>query len=162
VVTRRVQVIVALTLVLIGGAALDWWWYSGSTRHPRVLLIGVDGADPATLDRLIGQGRLPTFERLRREGAYGRLRSREPLLSPVIWTTIATGRTPQDHGVLDFVTRSQSQAPVAASRRCGISRRRSAGHPDSSAGTRRFRLKMCKASRFRIESRFTRSRATRW
>ncbi len=111
-VTRRVHVIVALTLVLITAAALDWWWSSGSTRHPRVLLIGVDGADPATLDRLISHGKLPTFERLRREGAYGRLRSREPLLSPVIWTTIATGRTPQDHGVLDFVEATPDGHPV--------------------------------------------------
>ncbi len=111
--------IVALALVLISGAALDWWWYSGRTRHPRVLLIGLDGADPATLDRLIGQGKLPTFERLRREGVYGRLRSREPLLSPVIWTTIATGRTPQDHGVLDFVEAAADghAIPITSARR---------------------------------------------
>ncbi|MCA1610474.1 MAG: alkaline phosphatase family protein [Acidobacteria bacterium] len=36
---------------------------------PRVLLIGIDGADPRIIDRLIAAGKLPTFERLRREGA---------------------------------------------------------------------------------------------
>ena len=67
------------------------------------MLVGIDGADPEIIARLIAGGRLPTFARLKREGASGRLQSREPLLSPVVWTTIATGRKPQDHGVLDFV-----------------------------------------------------------
>ncbi len=70
---------------------------------PRVLLLGVDGVDPAIVARLVKAGRLPTLARLEREGAYGPLRSHEPLLSPLVWTTIATGRKPQDHGVLDFV-----------------------------------------------------------
>jgi len=79
---------------------------------PRVLLVGVDGADPDVLDRLIGSGKLPTFARLKREGAYGRLRSREPLLSPIVWTSIATGRKGQDHGVLDFVEAAEDGKPV--------------------------------------------------
>ena len=57
-------------------------------RSPRrVLLIGVDGADPGILERLIGEGRLPSFARLKAAGASGPLRSREPLLSPILWTT---------------------------------------------------------------------------
>src|SRR4051812_41370534 len=43
-----------------------------------------------------------------------------PLLSPIIWTTIATGRTPDEHGVLDFMVDlpSGGQGPVSvASRR---------------------------------------------
>jgi predicted AlkP superfamily phosphohydrolase/phosphomutase/Tfp pilus assembly protein PilF len=115
--TRRAQLIVLLVLII--GAALGWSWSAGSRRHPRVLLIGVDGADPAILDRLIDEGKLPTFARLRREGAYGRLRSREPLLSPIIWTTIATGRKAQDHGVLDFVEAAADghTMPISSSRR---------------------------------------------
>jgi predicted AlkP superfamily phosphohydrolase/phosphomutase/Tfp pilus assembly protein PilF len=86
--------------------------WRGSSLHPRVLLVGIDGADPAIVDRLAAAGKLPTFDRLRREGAYAPLRSREPLLSPVIWTTIVTGRTPQDHGVLDFVEAAPDGHPV--------------------------------------------------
>ncbi len=70
---------------------------------PRVLLIGLDGADLRAVDRLIGEGKLPAFARLKREGAFGRLASTEPMLSPIVWTTIATGRLPQDHGIFDFV-----------------------------------------------------------
>jgi tetratricopeptide (TPR) repeat protein len=51
----------------------------------------------------MSEGKLPNFARLRREGAYGRLRSFEPMLSPILWTTIATGRTPDAHGIGHFV-----------------------------------------------------------
>lgn len=46
---------------------------------------------------------MPNFARLRQEGAYGRLRSQEPLLSPILWTTIATGKGPEQHGIGHFV-----------------------------------------------------------
>src|SRR5262249_40075861 len=39
---------------------------------------------------------------LRSSGAWGRLRSFEPTASPVIWTTIATGKRPEQHGVEAF------------------------------------------------------------
>src|SRR5205807_3366854 len=101
VLSRRVRVY--LIVLAVGLAAWAVVRRASASAHPRVLLIGVDGADPAMLERLISTGKLPAFARLRREGAFGRLRSREPLLSPVVWTTIATGRKGQDHGVLDFV-----------------------------------------------------------
>jgi len=68
----------------------------------RVLLVALDGLDPNTLELLIDEGKLPTFSRLRKEGAWGRLRSIQPLLSPVVWTTIATGRPSLDHQISDF------------------------------------------------------------
>ncbi len=71
----------------------------------RVLMIGIDGADWEIVDRLAASGRLPVLDRLRREGAAGVLLSEEPLLSPIVWTTIATGRSPADHGIFGFLTR---------------------------------------------------------
>jgi predicted AlkP superfamily phosphohydrolase/phosphomutase len=67
-----------------------------------VLLIGLDGATWSLIHPWIVRGSLPNFERLRREGAWGTLESMEPMASPRIWTTIATGRQPEDHGVLGF------------------------------------------------------------
>jgi predicted AlkP superfamily phosphohydrolase/phosphomutase/tetratricopeptide (TPR) repeat protein len=89
------------------------------SRPARVLLIGIDGADPGILERLMGEGRLPNFARLKSMGAFGPLRSREPLLSPVVWTTIATGRKAQDHGILDFVEISAdgTPTPIGSSKR---------------------------------------------
>ncbi len=59
--------------------------------------------DPEAVDLLMSEGQLPNFAKLRQEGAYGRFRSQKPLLSPVIWTTIATGHTPDRHGIGHFV-----------------------------------------------------------
>src|SRR5262245_53127987 len=96
----------SVALILAGPGCSD------AGRSPRVLLVGVDGVDPAIVERLSASGRLPTFTRLRREGAFGVLASREPLLSPLLWTTVATGRKAQDHGVLDFVEVSPAGHPV--------------------------------------------------
>lgn len=75
----------------------------GGGAPPRVVFLGVDGADPRIVDRLVAQGRLPHLAKLRAEGVYGPLRSREPMLSPILWTTMVTGRKGPDHGILDFV-----------------------------------------------------------
>lgn len=72
-------------------------------RGGRVLVLGLDGMDPATVDLLMSEGEMPSFAKLRQEGAYGRLRSQNPLLSPIIWTTIATGKGPEEHGIGHFV-----------------------------------------------------------
>jgi predicted AlkP superfamily phosphohydrolase/phosphomutase/predicted TPR repeat methyltransferase len=79
---------------------------SGDSRG-RVLLIGLDGLDPRVVDLLMSEGKLPAFARLRQEGAHGILQSRRPLLSPVIWTTIATGKTPDKHRIGHFVAVNQ-------------------------------------------------------
>lgn len=68
----------------------------------RVLVLGLDGVDPDVVDLLVAEGKLPNFARLKKEGAEGRLISEKPLLSPVIWTTIATGKTPDRHGIGGF------------------------------------------------------------
>jgi tetratricopeptide (TPR) repeat protein len=76
----------------------------GSSAGPgRVIVLGLDGLDPEAVDLLMAEGRLPHLARLRQHGAYGRLRSSKPLLSPVIWTTIATGKPPLEHGIGHFV-----------------------------------------------------------
>jgi predicted AlkP superfamily phosphohydrolase/phosphomutase/Flp pilus assembly protein TadD len=82
----------------------------------RVIVFGLDGADPATIDLLLSEGKLPNFAKLRREGAYAPLLSQKPLLSPVIWTTIATGKTPDVHRIGHFVAVNAAgeQLPVTS------------------------------------------------
>ena len=67
-----------------------------------VLFIGLDGLDFEILDRLSAQGRMPNWKRLAAEGYTTRITSFVPILSPVVWTTIATGVGPDKHRVLDF------------------------------------------------------------
>lgn len=71
----------------------------------KVVLVGLDGLDWVLLNRLIAEGRCPTFARMKRRGAWADLVSHKPVLSPLIWTSIATGRLPEDHGILDFVVK---------------------------------------------------------
>jgi predicted AlkP superfamily phosphohydrolase/phosphomutase/Tfp pilus assembly protein PilF len=76
------------------------------TRVPpggKVIVLGLDSLDPLVIDTMLAEGKLPTFAKLRQRGAYGRLTSMRPLLSPIIWTTIATGREPSDHRIGHFV-----------------------------------------------------------
>ena len=70
--------------------------------RPPVVLIGLDGLDWHILTPMIEAGELPNFARFVKEGSTGILRSEEPLLSPIIWSTIATGLPPDRHRVLDF------------------------------------------------------------
>lgn len=79
----------------------------------RLLLVGWDGADWNVIGPLLDAGRLPNLARLVREGAYGRLRSVDPMFSPLLWTTVATGKTPSQHGVADFLVKD----PVTGGRR---------------------------------------------
>ncbi len=74
-----------------------------SSSPDRVIVLGLDGVDPEVVDLLLSEGQLPNFARLRQYGAYGRLESAKPLLSPIVWTTIATGKTPLEHGISHFV-----------------------------------------------------------
>lgn len=69
----------------------------------KVLLLAVDGATWKTLDPMLRAGRLPTLERLVDNGASGPLETFEPTESPLIWTSIATGMTPEKHGIRDYV-----------------------------------------------------------
>jgi tetratricopeptide (TPR) repeat protein len=84
------------------------------------MVLGLDGVDPDVVDLLVDEGDLPSFRRLREGGATGRLRSSEPLLSPILWTTIATGKPPLEHGISHFVAtneRSGEQIPVTSQMR---------------------------------------------
>ncbi len=111
----RLAVAIAGLMVIVLGVGCQ----AERREFPRVLMIGIDGLDPGIVSRLMDAGRLPTFSQLRDEGAFGRLRSSEPLLSPLIWTTIATGHKPQDHGILDFVegTADGDVVPITSRRR---------------------------------------------
>jgi tetratricopeptide (TPR) repeat protein len=74
----------------------------------KVIIIGSDAFDWQIYDQVSKVVELPNIERLRREGATGDLTSMEPLLSPMIWTTMATGVEPQVHGIIDFLMKDES------------------------------------------------------
>lgn len=69
----------------------------------RVFIIGWDGATFDVMAPLLTQGRLPNVARLMREGAWGRLESSVPPLTPIAWTSISTGVNPGKHGIFDAI-----------------------------------------------------------
>ena len=69
----------------------------------KVVLIGIDGGTWDLLDGYIERGLLPNLAKLREHGAWGPLQSIQPSSSPVIWTSIATGKSPDKHGITFFV-----------------------------------------------------------
>lgn len=88
-------------------------------RNP-VLVIGLDGADWDVMEPLIAAGEMPTLSGLRSRGVWGALRSMRPTLSPLLWTTVVTGRRPVDHGILDFLITdpaSGAEVPVTSRQR---------------------------------------------
>jgi predicted AlkP superfamily phosphohydrolase/phosphomutase len=84
---------------------------------PRVYVLGLDGATWDIIDPLVEQGRLPVFKTLKEGGAWARLRTFEPTLSAVVWTSIATGKTMIKHGIIDwaFVNKNDVQVPYSSS-----------------------------------------------
>lgn len=73
------------------------------TNSPRVLLIGWDAADWQMIHPLLDSGFMPNLQRLIEGGVIGNLSTLSPMLSPILWTSIATGKRAYDHGVHGFV-----------------------------------------------------------
>lgn len=83
----------------------------------RVLVIGIDGASWNVVDPMIRAGELPNLAGLAKRGITADLETVEPLTSPVVWTSIATGRRPESHGVTDFLkTRLDVRGPTVYER----------------------------------------------
>ncbi|MES1240452.1 MAG: alkaline phosphatase family protein [Acidobacteriota bacterium] len=74
-------------------------------RRP-VLFLGLDGADWQLLDPYLRNGVMPNLAALAKEGRTGVLATIQPPLSPLVWTTMMTGASPLEHGVLDFTRRN--------------------------------------------------------
>lgn len=68
----------------------------------KVLVIGWDAADWKIITPLIDAGKMPNLERLVSEGVMGNLATLYPILSPMLWTSIATGKRAYKHGIHGF------------------------------------------------------------
>ena len=72
-------------------------------NHSRkVLLIGWDAADWKVIHKLMDEGKMPNVKKLIEGGVMGNMTTLFPSLSPMLWTTIATGKRPYKHGIHGF------------------------------------------------------------
>jgi predicted AlkP superfamily phosphohydrolase/phosphomutase len=90
----------------------------------RLIFLGLDGLDPRLTERFMAEGKLPNLSRLKEQGSFHRLRTTFPALSPVAWSTFATGVSPAKHNIFDFLNRSlKSYVPELSSCRVRPARR---------------------------------------
>ena len=89
-----------LLLALVGVPALSLWPRPAPSGDVKLFVFGVDGATWDVIDPISAE--LPAFRALTEQGGRAVLRSMDPLFSPLLWTTMASGKPPEEHGVHGF------------------------------------------------------------
>lgn len=86
----------------------------GQAKVKRVVVIGLDGFDPQMAAKY--RDSMPNFAALEKEGCHSSLGTSIPSISPVAWSTFATGVDASRHNIYDFLTRDPcSYMPVLSS-----------------------------------------------
>lgn len=75
---------------------------SSPNNGARVAVIGWDGGEWSVIESLVADGYMPNLERLIENGVSAPFRSLPSTKSPLVWTSIATGKVPAKHGITDF------------------------------------------------------------
>ncbi len=87
---------------------------AGNYDH-KIIILGFDGLSPKITERLMREGKLPNFLRLKQMGTYRHLATTNPPQSPVAWSGFATGKNPGKHGVFDFLVRDPANYKISLS-----------------------------------------------
>lgn len=85
----------------------------GGVKKPKLLLIGWDAADWNVINPLLKAGKMPALQRLINSGAHGNIATLNPVLSPMLWTSIATGKRAYDHGIHGFVEADKATGEIS-------------------------------------------------
>ncbi len=86
------------------------------SRVKKIVILGLDGMDPGLAEKMIVDGKLPNFAKLRDQGCFKPLATTTPSMSPVAWSSFQTGVNPGKHNIFDFLTRDkQSYLPKLSS-----------------------------------------------
>ena len=107
---RRMVPLLAAAALLLGGAVSAAAYLAGSATAVtpdfavvptglRVRVLGIDGLDRRMADQMIGRGEMPHLQALLAGGAHATLRAEPEQVPAIVWTTIATGRGPEAHGI---------------------------------------------------------------
>lgn len=111
---RGAAILAALGLPLALASCSD---HERAGEHHPLVVVGFDGLEWSVARPLVESGRMPNLRGLIDRGVSGYLYTRKPAKSPVIWTTIATGKRPEHHLILDFL--SPSGVPYTSESRRG-------------------------------------------
>ncbi|HEX9814146.1 MAG TPA: alkaline phosphatase family protein, partial [Myxococcota bacterium] len=95
-----------------------------SAMTKKVVILGLDGMDPGLTTKFMREGRLPNFQKLAEHGVFRPLDTSNPSMSPVAWSTFATGVDASRHCIYDFLTRDPcTYAPLLSSTDIGSAKR---------------------------------------
>ena len=90
----------------------------------QLIILGLDGLEPTLAEKLMTEGKLAHFSKLKKQGAYRRLQTTTPPISPVAWSSFMTGAHPSKHNIFDFLTRDpRNYLPDLSSAEIGKPRR---------------------------------------
>jgi len=78
----------------------------------KVLVVGWDAADWRVIHPLLDAGKMPALASMIDNGVMGNLATLYPPLSPMMWTSISTGKRPYKHGILGFSEPTQDGTNV--------------------------------------------------
>lgn len=81
-------------------------------KKQKVLLIGWDAADWKIIHPLLDAGKMPALKKIVENGVIGNIATLDPPLSPMLWTSIATGKQADKHGILGFVEPDPEQGSI--------------------------------------------------
>jgi len=95
-----------------------------SAMTKKVVILGLDGMDPGLTTKFMREGRLPNFQKLAEHGVFRPLDTSVPSMSPVAWSTFATGVDASRHNIYDFLTRDPcTYAPLLSSTDIGSAKK---------------------------------------
>ncbi len=121
--------IVFVTVFLAIGSLISWPFRTvtrairsrrlkGKGEIKRAIVLGLDGLDPVLTKRFMDEGKLPHFAKLAEEGTFKPLLTACPSMSPVAWSTFATGVDASRHNIFDFLDRdTRTYFPILSSTR---------------------------------------------
>ena len=96
----------------------------------KLVILGIDGAEPSLLEKFVAEGVLPNFAKLFQQSKRGKLQTTLPPQSPVAWSSFVSGTRPAGHGIFDFIHRDpKTLIPyLSTSKAEGSSKRISVGN----------------------------------
>ncbi|MEZ5977339.1 MAG: alkaline phosphatase family protein, partial [Planctomycetota bacterium] len=88
-------------------AAIRWFRMRGLAKPKvrRMVVVGLDGFDPELARKYAAEGLMPNFAALEAQGCFAPLETAYPSISPVAWSSFATGVDASRHNIYDFLTR---------------------------------------------------------
>ncbi|MBS3818464.1 alkaline phosphatase family protein [bacterium] len=93
-------------LAVGGGSDLVTRVFGKTDTPKKAIVLGFDGIDPQLLEHWMNEGKLPSFQKLRRQGGFRPLQTSIPPQSPVAWSNFINGTNPGGHAIFDFIHRN--------------------------------------------------------